>query len=152
MLLIDVHELEQSLSLLALPSLYHGLSFPYWLCLKYQFEELKLNSILVYWNNFFIFIFSVRLLSVLRGHSVFSSPPQRPMTSEEFSIPDFIHYIFFPILILQKEPVLSLLILSSKQRNYLVPFVLRLWYEPGTSRTRSQHSTTRLSRRRWSLK
>jgi len=26
--------------------------------------------------------FSVRLLSVLRGHSVFSSPPKRPMTSD----------------------------------------------------------------------
>ena len=54
--------------------------------------------------------FSVRLLSVLRGHSVFSSPPQRPMTSdfEGFSIPDFIHYIDFPILILEKEPVFSL--------------------------------------------
>ena len=51
--------------------------------------------------------FSVRLLSVLRGHSVFSSPPQRPMTSdfEGFSIPDFIHYRYFPILILEKEPV-----------------------------------------------
>ena len=37
--------------------------------------------------------------------------PQRPMTSdfEGFSIPDFIHYIYFPILILEKEPVLSLL-------------------------------------------
>jgi len=46
-------------------------------------------------------------LSVLRGHSVFSSPPQCPVTTdfEGFSIPDFIHYIFFPILILQKEPV-----------------------------------------------
>ena len=45
-------------------------------------------------------------LSVLRGHSGFSSRPQRPMTSdfEGFSIPDFIHYIFFPILILEKEP------------------------------------------------
>ena len=40
--------------------------------------------------------FSVPLLSVLRGHSVFPSPPQRPMTDfEGFSIPDFIHYIFF---------------------------------------------------------
>ena len=31
---------------------------------------------------------------------VFSSPPQRPMTSdlEGCSIPDFIHYIYFPIL------------------------------------------------------
>ena len=28
--------------------------------------------------------------------------------SEGFSIPDFIHYIYFPILILEKEPVFSL--------------------------------------------
>ena len=28
---------------------------------------------------------------------------------EGFSIPDFIHYIYFPILILEKEPVFSLL-------------------------------------------
>ena len=36
---------------------------------------------------------------------------QRPVTSdfEGFSIPDFIHYIYFPILILEKEPVFSLL-------------------------------------------
>ena len=55
--------------------------------------------------------FSVRLLSVLRGHSVCLSPPQRSMTSdfEGFSIPDFTHYIYFPILILEKEPVFSLL-------------------------------------------
>ena len=54
--------------------------------------------------------FSVRLLSVLRGHSGFSSPPQLPVTSdfEGFSIPDFIHYIDFPILIIEKEPVFSL--------------------------------------------
>ena len=39
----------------------------------------------------------VQLLSVLRGHSFFSLPPQRPLTSDlgGFSIPDFIHYIFF---------------------------------------------------------
>ena len=56
----------------------------------------------------FSFFFSIRLLSVLRGHSVFSSPPQRPMTSdiEGFSIPDCIHYIYFPILILEKEPII----------------------------------------------
>ena len=61
-------------------------------------------------NRFFCCFFSVWLLSVLRGHSVFSSPPQRPMTLdfEGFSIPDFIHYIYFPILILEKEPVFSL--------------------------------------------
>ena len=31
---------------------------------------------------FFVFFFSVRLLSVLRGHSFFSSPPKRSMTSD----------------------------------------------------------------------
>ena len=30
----------------------------------------------------FLIFFSIRLLSVLRGHLVFSSPPQRPMTSD----------------------------------------------------------------------
>ena len=56
-------------------------------------------------------VFSVRLLSVLRGHSVSSSPPQGPMTSDfkGYSIPDFIHYIYFLILIHEKEPVFSLL-------------------------------------------
>ena len=41
--------------------------------------------------------FNVRLLSGLRGHSGFSSPPQRLMTSDfkGFSLPDFIHYIIF---------------------------------------------------------
>ena len=46
--------------------------------------------------------FSVLLLSVLCFHSMFSSPPQRPINSY-FSIPDFIHYINFPILIIEKE-------------------------------------------------
>ena len=32
--------------------------------------------------SFFFFFFSVRLFSVLRGHSVFSSPPQRPTASD----------------------------------------------------------------------
>ena len=59
------------------------------------------------------------------------SPPQRPMTSyfEGFSIPDLIHYIYFPILILEKEPVFPFLMFSAKQGNYLVPFLQRLWYD-----------------------
>jgi len=46
------------------------------------------------------------------------------MTSdfEGFSIPGCIHYIYFPILILEKEQVFSLLF-SAKQGNYLVPFL-----------------------------
>ena len=73
-------------------------------------------------------MFSVRLLSVLRLHSVFSSPPQPPMTSdfEGFSIPDFIHYIYFPVLILEKEPVFSFFMFSALQGNY---WYQRLWYD-----------------------
>ena len=58
-------------------------------------------------RDFFIFFLAFHFLSVLRGHSVFRSPPQRPMTSdlEGFSIQDVIHYNFFPNLIIQKEPV-----------------------------------------------
>ena len=41
---------------------------------------------------FFIF-FSVRLLLVLRGHSFFSSPPQRPMTSVNMEISEMIHLL-----------------------------------------------------------
>ena len=53
------------------------------------------------------------------------------MTSdfEGISIPDFIYYIYYPILILEKEPVFPFLLLSAKQGNYLIPFLLRLWYE-----------------------
>ena len=44
-------------------------------------------------------------------------PPQRPMTSdfEGFSIPDCIHYIYFPIFILKKWPVFPFWMFSSKQ-------------------------------------
>ena len=58
------------------------------------------------------------------------------MTSdfEEFSIPDFIHYIYFPILILEKEPVFPFLMLSAKQGNYWYHFynaVLDWGLDPG---------------------
>jgi len=48
---------------------------------------------------------------------------QCPPTSKDFlSKPDFIHYIYFPILILEKEPVFPFLILSAKQGNYWYHF------------------------------
>ena len=55
---------------------------------------------------------------------VFSSSPQRTITSDfkGFSIPDFIHYIYFPILILEKEPVFPVLMFSAKQENYWYHF------------------------------
>ena len=65
------------------------------------------------------------------------------------SIPDFIHYIYFHILILQKETVFPFLMLSAKQGHYWYHLcydaVLDWKIEPGTSHTRSQHYTTRLS-------
>ena len=86
---------------------------------------------------FFLFFFIVRLFVGSAWSFGFSSPPQRPMTSdiEGSSIPDFIHYIYFPILILEKKTLV-----------WRGPW---LGIEPGTSRTRSQHYTTRLSRRRF---
>jgi len=42
---------------------------------------------------------------------------------EGFSIPDLNHYIYFPILILEKEPVFPFSMFSAKQGNYLVPFL-----------------------------
>ena len=53
------------------------------------------------------------------------------MTSdfEGFSIPDFIRYIYFPILIHEKGPVFLFSMFSVKQGNYLVPFVLHVWFE-----------------------
>ena len=38
------------------------------------------------------------------------------------SIPEFIHYIFCPIIILQKEPVFPSLMLSAKHRHYWYHF------------------------------
>ena len=105
------------------------------------------------------FNFNVRLLSVLLGHLVFSSPPKRPMTSdfEGFSIPDLIHHIYFIYLnswdrasifpfecsVLNKGTTGTIVITSLVWRGSW------LGIEPGTSRTRSQHYTTRLSRRRY---
>jgi len=68
-------------------------------------------------NPFVVYHFY--FLSVLRGHSAFSSPPQRTMTSDfkGFSIPDFIHYIYFPIYFFEKESVFPFLIFSAKQGN-----------------------------------
>ena len=78
-------------------------------------------SICVVGNDQRFFLFSIKDMCMYIFKIVFSSPPQLPMTSnfEGFSIPDFIHYIYFPILILEKEPVLMF---SAKQGNYWYHF------------------------------
>ena len=112
-----------------------------------QYSYISVVLLLSLWFEFifyfFSIFFSIWLLSVLRGHSVFSSPPQRPITSdfEGFSIPDFIHYIYFPILILEKEPVIfplecSVLNKGTTGTIFITSLVWRgpwLGIEPGTS-------------------
>jgi len=68
------------------------------------------------------------------------------------SIPDVIHYIYFPILNLEKEPVFPFLMFSAKQGKYRYCYnVFGMTRSltgdfTGTFRTQGQHSTTRLSR------
>ena len=80
---------------------------------------------------------------------------QWPPTLKDFYTRSYpLHY--FLILILEKEPVFPfqcwVLNKGTTGTMFITPLVWRgpwLGIEPGTSRTRSQHSTTRLSRRRY---
>ena len=96
-----------------------------------------------------VWVFSVWLLSVLRGHSFFSSPPQRPMTSDfEGFLSHILFITLFSYLNSWERASISLLMFSAKQGNYLVPFY-NVFGMTRSSRIRCQHSTTRISRRRW---
>ena len=123
-----------------------------------------LEVLAMYWvkklSRYAIFVsfFSVWPFSVLHGHSVFSSPQQLPMISEVKGFPSQILSItILSYLSSWVRASISLLILSAKQGNltgtiFITSLVWRgpwLGIEPGTSRTGSQHSTTRLSRRLW---
>ena len=60
---------------------------------------------------------------------------QWPQTSKDFLSQMFFHYIYFPILILEKEPVFPYWMFSDKQGNYWYHFYNGPWLgiEPGTS-------------------
>ena len=115
-------------------------------------------EVLIYQDNIKIF-FCVRLWSVLRGDSFFFIPAT---TANDFRL----RRMFYPRL----YPLHLFPYLNSWERASISPFqcwVLNkgttgtifitslvwrgpwLGFEPGTSHTRSQHSTTRLSRRRY---
>ena len=70
-----------------------------------------ISMIFIITHFIIFFFFKISTFVGFAWSFVFSSPPQCPMTLdfEGFSIPDFTHYIYFPILILEKEPVFSLL-------------------------------------------
>jgi len=71
----------------------------------------------------FLFFFSVRHLSVLRGHSGFFIPVTtvNDLRLRRIFYPDFIHYLFLTILILEKEPVFSFFNVECQTRELLVP-------------------------------
>ena len=97
-------------------------------------------------------------LSFLHGHSVFSSPPQRPMT---FDFERFFYPIFYPLYLFsylnswERASIFpsecSVLNKDTTGTIFITSLVLRgpwLGIEPGTCRTRSQHYTTWLSKKR----
>ena len=87
----------------------------------------------------------------------FQSQPQRPMTSDfEGFLSQIVSITFLSYL--NSPESISLFNVECQTRKLLVPFITSLvwrgpWLgiEPGISRTRSQHSTTRLSKRRLSI-
>ena len=82
------------------------------------YQQTKIKFVFV----LFLVFFRVRLLSVLRDHSFFSSPPcQWPPTSKDFYTRSYpLHY--FLILLLEKEPVFPFWMFSAKQGNYWYHF------------------------------
>jgi len=84
------------------------------LSLELEFKDMKqtqyVDKTSLTLNLFSFFFFGVRFLSVLRGHSFFiPATTANGIQLQRISIPDFIHYIYFPILNLEKKPVFSLL-------------------------------------------
>ena len=88
----------------------------------------------------FLSFCSVRFLSALRGHSVFSSPPQRPMTF------DFDGFSYLNSWERASNFPFECSVLNKGTTSTILQRGPWLGIEPGTSRTRSQPSTTRLSR------
>ena len=109
-----------------------------------------LNCKWCYFSFFLAFDFC-RFCVVIR---FFSSPPQRPMTSdfEGFSIPDCIHYIYFPIF--RKSQYFPFWMFSAKQGHYCYHFynvfgmTRSLTGDWTRDLSHSKHYTTRLSKRR----
>ena len=69
-----------------------------------------------------ILFFNVRLLSVLRDQSFFSSPPQRPMTSDSEGFPSqMLSITFLSYLYSSERASISLFNVECQTRELLVP-------------------------------
>ena len=118
------------------------------------------GSCKLYINFFSIFnyiFFSIRLLSVLRSFSFGFFIPATTVNDlrlRRISIPDLIHNIIFLSYFLRKSQYFPFQFWVPNKGTTGTIFITSLvWRSPwlgiehGTSHTRSQHSTTRLSRR-----
>ena len=104
-------------------------------------------SVTIYYFIYNIFLFQHFTFVHSAWSLVFCIPATtaNDLQLRRISIPDFIHYIFCPICIVQKEPVFHFLMLSAKQGNYWYHFYITslvwrgpwLGIEPGTSRTQT---------------
>ena len=100
------------------------------------FEKVLLARIIYSVLAFILFkkINSVRLLTVLRGHSVFSSPPQRPMISDfEGFLSQILSITFFPILnfiYFTTKQVIQLILIMLVGTDVCVRMVF-VWEETG---------------------
>mgnify|MGYP007091378552 CR=1 FL=1 len=100
----------------------HGRNSESLLNLTWKKMNLKWKII---WKVFFFynFLFSVRLLSVLRGHSFFSSPPQRPMTSDfKGFLSQILSITLFSYLNSWERAIIPFSMLSAKQGNHWYHF------------------------------
>ena len=117
---------------------------------------LVLYPFILHWNSAWVFFLAFdfcRFCMVIR----FSSPPQRPMTSDfKGFLSQILSITFFNYLNSWERACISLFSFWVQNKGttgtiFITSLVWRgpwLVIEPGTSRTRCQDSTTRLSRRR----
>ena len=74
---------------------------------------------------FFGGVFSVQLLSVLRGHSVFPSPPQRPMTSD---FEGFLYQILSITLLFLILIIFQTWFILQRLQNQNIEFILHVHF------------------------
>ena len=95
-----------------------------WIIVESDMKKMNLKWKII-WKVFFFnnFLFSVRLLSVLRGHSFFSSPPQRPMTSDfKGFLSQILSITLFSYLNSWERAIIPFSMLSAKQGNHWYHF------------------------------
>ena len=97
------------------------MQFPCWaVSYSLQCTKHEIMFIIILWTQNIIFQFWKKLFLFSFFFTFFHPPTTaNDLRLRRISNPDFIHYIFCPIFILQNEPVFPFFMLSAKQGNYL---------------------------------